>query len=316
MWWHDIHNPLIVIVGPTAVGKTNFSIKLAQKLNAEIISADSRYFYKGMDIGTAKPTILEMEGIRHHLIDVSEPEQTWSLAEFQKTTYKIISEIHSRDSIPLLVGGTGQYIKCIVEGWEMPEQARDDRLREILESEVKFKGNDFLYAYLEKVDPKAAAIIDPRNIRRTLRAIEVILRTGQRFSDQRKIIASPYSRKIIGLIRNRVDLYKRIDQRIDNMIANGLIQEVKNLLIKGHSAQTSSMSAIGYREICRFINGEISLDEAVVLMKRNTRQFVRRQANWFKEDDPNIKWFNAEEIELEVVLQYVQVSNNWLPPNK
>ena len=315
MWWRDFQNPLIVLVGPTAVGKTNFSIKLAQKLGAEIISADSRYFYKGMDIGTAKPSSLEMEGVPHHLIDVSDPDQTWSLAEFQKTTLEIISKIHSRNRIPLLVGGTGQYIKCIVEGWEMPVQARDDRLREILENEAKIKGDGFLYSYLEKVDPKSAAIIDARNIRRTLRAIEVILRTGQRFSDQRKITTSPFSRKIIGLIRDRGDLYCRIDQRIENMISGGLIQEVEKLLKSGYSALTPSMSAIGYREICSFINGEISLEEASIIMKRNTRQFVRRQANWFKENDPNIKWINAEEIEVNDVIDYIYASEGWLLPD-
>ncbi len=314
MWWHDFQNPLIVLVGPTAVGKTEFSIKLAQKLDAEIISADSRYFYKGMDIGTAKPSSLEMEGVPHHLIDVSDPNQTWSLADFQQTTLETISKIHSRNRIPLLVGGTGQYIKCIVEGWEMPVQARDDRLREILEKEANIKGNEFLYSYLEKVDPKSAAIIDARNVRRTLRAIEVILRTGQRFSDQRKITTSPFSRKIIGLIRDRGDLYRRIDQRIENMISGGLIQEVEKLLKSGYSAHTPSMSAIGYREICSFINGDISLEEASVIMKRNTRQFVRRQANWFKENDPNIKWFNAEEIEVDDAIDFICSSDGWLLP--
>ncbi len=316
MLWHNFLNPLIVIVGPTAVGKTSFSIELAKKIDGEIISADSRYFYRGMDIGTAKPSVEEMQDVPHHLIGILDPDKSWSLAEFQNITIKLISDIQERRKVPILVGGSGQYIKCIVEGWEMPSQPRDDFLREILEREVDKKGGQFLYSYLQKVDPKAAAFIDARNIRRSLRAVEVILRTGFRFSDQRRIVTSPFSRKTIGLIRDRVELYKRIDDRIEQMLKNGFIQEVGNLLEKGYSPDLSSMSAIGYREISKYLTGKITIDEAILLMKRNSRQFVRRQSNWFRENDPNIKWFRASDIDVENVHSYILSENGWLLPNK
>jgi tRNA dimethylallyltransferase len=314
MWWHEISRPLIVLVGPTAVGKTRFSIELAKKINGEIISADSRYFYREMDIGTAKPSDEEMQGIPHHLIDILDPDQQWSLAEFQHMTLQLISNIHDKGKVPILVGGSGQYIKCIVEGWEMPSQARDDKLRDVLEREVDIHGGQFLYSYLQKVDPSAASFIDARNIRRSLRAVEVILRTGYRFSDQRRVTNSPYSRKIIGLIRDRTELYKRIDERIYQMLENGFIQEVENLLKKGYSPDLPSLSAIGYRELCNYLSGKISIEEAILLMKRNTRQFVRKQSNWFREKDPNIKWFYAS-TEIENVHSYILSGEGWLLPH-
>lgn len=305
-----------MIVGPTAVGKTSFSIELAKKIDGEIISADSRYFYRDMDIGTAKPSVQEMQGVPHHLIGILDPDKSWSLAEFQNIAIKLILDIQERRKVPILVGGSGQYIKCIVEGWEIPSQPRDDSLREVLEHEVDKKGGQFLYSYLQKVDPKAAAFIDVRNIRRSLRAVEVILRTGYRFSDQRRIVNSPFSRKTIGLIRDRAELYKRIDDRIEQMLKNGFIQEVEILLEKGYSPDLSSMSAIGYREISKYLTGKITIDEAILLMKRNTRQFVRRQSNWFRENDPNIKWFSASDIDLENVYSYILSEYGWLLPNK
>ena len=316
MLWHNFLNPLIVIVGPTAVGKTSFSIELAKKIDGEIISADSRYFYRGMDIGTAKPSSEEMQGVPHHLIGILDPDKSWSLAEFQNITIQLISEIQDRGKVPILVGGSGQYIKCIVEGWEMPSQPRDDSLRDILEREVDKFGGQFLYSYLQKVDPKAASFIDARNIRRSMRAVEVILRTGYRFSDQRRVATSPFSRKIIGLIRDRVELYERIDERIEHMLKNGFVQEVDNLLKKGYSPDLSSMSAIGYREISKYLLGEKTIDEAILLMKRNTRQFVRRQSNWFRHNDPDIKWFQASKIDLDSIVSYIYSNEGWLLPDK
>lgn len=316
MLWHNFLNPLIVIVGPTAVGKTSLSIELAKKIDGEIISADSRYFYRGMDIGTAKPTNEEMQDVPHHLIGILDPDKSWSLAEFQKITIQLISDIQERGRVPILVGGSGQYVKCIVEGWELPSLPRDDSLREVLEREVDKQGGQFLHSYLQKVDPTAASFIDARNIRRSLRAVEVILRTGYRFSDQRRVVTSPFSRKIIGLIRDRVELYKRIDCRIEQMMKNGFVKEVENLLEKGYAPDLSSMSAIGYREICKYLTGKITIDEAILLMKRNTRQFVRRQSNWFSENDPNIKWFKASEIDLDFVISYIFSNDGWLLPDK
>jgi len=315
MSWNDHPKPLIVIVGPTAVGKTKLSIDLATILKGEIVSADSRYFYRGMDIGTAKPTNEEQKSVQHHLINVANPDETWSLAKFQNESKKIINEIQVRGNLPILVGGTGQYIQAVVQSWSMPAQERNDALRTVLENDVKEKGKDNLYEFLKIVDPEAAGNIDPRNFRRTLRAVEVILLTGKKFSDQRKITSSPYSRKIIGINLERLELYARIDFRIEEMFTNGFVDEVRNLVEQGYSSNLSSMSAIGYREICNYLRKEISLDDAIMLMKRNTRQYVRRQANWFKENDPNIRWFSANKLDMNQLVDYIQSDSGWQLPD-
>lgn len=315
MYWNNIVNPLIIIVGPTASGKTALSIELAKAFKGEIVSADSRYFYRGMDIGTAKPTNSEMQSVPHYMIDVSEPDETWSLAKFQNEAFKVIDQIHSRDRLPILVGGTGQYIHSVLHAWSMPAQERNDHLRAILEKEVVVRGRDNLYEYLKCVDPIAASQIDKRNFRRTLRAVEVILLTGHRFSDQRRISSSKYSRKTIGIKIERHELYTRIDQRIEKMIEDGFVDEVKKLIMNGYSPINSSMSAIGYREIYQYVHGTISLDEAIVLMKRNTRQFVRRQANWFKENDPQIQWFTNHDELLSEIIRYIHSNDGWLAPD-
>ena len=316
MSWNDYLKPLLVIVGPTAVGKTKLSIELARVLGGEIISADSRYFYRGMDIGTAKPTNEERKSVQHHLIDIADPNETWSLAKFQNEAKIIIKEIQERGNLPILVGGTGQYIHAVVQSWSMPAQERNDKLRSILENDVKSKGKDNLYEFLKLVDPEAAANIDFRNFRRTLRAVEVILLTGKKFSDQRKITSSPYRRKIIGIKMERQELYAKIDFRIEEMFKYGLIDEVRNLVEKGYSPNLSSMSAIGYREICNYLQNEISLEEAKLLMKRKTRQYVRRQANWFKENDPHIRWFVSTEMDINPLIDYIQSDTGWQLPDK
>ncbi|PKN87634.1 MAG: tRNA (adenosine(37)-N6)-dimethylallyltransferase MiaA [Chloroflexi bacterium HGW-Chloroflexi-8] len=316
MSWNDYPKPLLVIVGPTAAGKTKLSIELARVLDGEIISADSRYFYRGMDIGTAKPTYDERKSVQHHLIDIADPNETWSLAKFQNEAKIIINEIQERDHLPILVGGTGQYIQAVVQSWSMPAQERNDNLRSVLENKVKSKEKDNLYEFLKIVDPEAAAHIDFRNFRRTLRAVEVILLTGKRFSDQRKISSSPFSRKIIGINLDRTQLYARIDYRIEEMFKNGFVDEVRNLVEQGYSSDLSSMTAIGYREICNYLRNEISLDEAKVIMKRNTRQYVRRQANWFKENDPHIHWFLSNKMDFNQLIDYIQSDKGWQLPDK
>jgi tRNA dimethylallyltransferase len=283
---------LIVIVGPTAVGKTEISIDLAMDLHGEIISADSRLFYRGMDIGTAKPTLNERKGVPHHLIDIAEPDEKWSLALFQQTAYRLISEIQQKDRLPFLVGGTGQYVRAVVEGWAPPSLTPNHRLRTALEKWTEEIGADSLHEKLAVLDPQAAMIIDARNVRRTIRALEVIFGTGKRFSEQRTKSTSPFGVLMIGLTRPRQELYQRIDQRIDRMIREGFVDEVKSLLSKGYSPDLPSLSAIGYREVIAFLQGKISLEEAKILMRRQTRQFVRRQANWFKPRDPLIHWFD------------------------
>jgi len=294
---------LIILIGPTAVGKTELSLQLAERLNGEIISADSRLFYRGMDIGTAKPTSDERARVPHHLIDVADPDEIWSLAVFQQRATEIIADIHARGMLPLLVGGTGQYIRAVTEGWKPPEVEPDPRLRRVLEELGEDRGVYWLHAKLQKIDPLAAGKIDPRNVRRTIRALEVIMTTGKMFSQQRGQSDSPYHLLAIGLKRPREELYRRVDERIEAMFAAGFLEEVKGLLEVGYSPDLPTMSAIGYRECIRVVQGQLSLEQAKVEIRRATRVFVRRQANWFKDDDPDIRWFDAGQENLATLVE-------------
>jgi tRNA dimethylallyltransferase len=293
-----IKPPLILLIGPTAVGKTELSLQLAERLDGEIVSADSRLFYRGMDIGTAKPTPEERARAPHHLIDVADPDEVWSLAVFQQKATEIIANIHAHSKLPFLVGGTGQYIRAVSEGWLPPEVKPDSRLRGVLEGLAEKNDIYWLHAVLRKLDPIAAEKIDARNVRRTIRALEVILTTGLPFSQQRGQSDSPYKLLTIGLKRPREELYQRVDERIEAMFAEGLLDEVRGLLDKGYSPELPSMSAIGYRECVQVVNGQLTTEQAKVEMRRATRIFVRRQSNWFKEDDPDIHWFDAGENNL------------------
>jgi tRNA dimethylallyltransferase len=287
--------PLIVILGPTAVGKTEISIQVAEKLDGEIVSADSRLFYRGMDIGTAKPTQKVRARVPHHLIDVAEPDQPWSLALFQQEACQVIAEIHARGKLPLLVGGTGQYIRAVIQGWKVPEVEPRPGLRAALEHWTDEIGSEGLHARLRQLDVKAADAIDARNTRRTIRALEVILTSGRPFSELRQSQPSPYRLLLLGLTRPRSELYARIDARIQAMLEGGLVEEVQALLDKGYTSELPTLSAIGYREMLEYLHGKISLDEAAQRMRRATRTFVRRQANWFKPDDPQIHWFSVDQ---------------------
>jgi tRNA dimethylallyltransferase len=262
-----------------------------------------------MDVGTAKPTSEEMSRVPHHLIDIANPDEILSLAVFQQRAREVIADIHTRSKVPFLVGGTGQYVRAVTQGWSPPEVAPDPALRDVLGKIKEERGAHWLYAALDRLDPDAAAKIDARNFRRTVRALEVIFTTGRRFSDQRVQSESPYSLLTIGLRRPRAELYARVDARIDAMFANGLLDEVRGLLAKGYSADLPTMSAIGYRECVRVVKGQLSVEQAKVEMRRATRIFVRRQANWFRESDENIKWFEVRpgvEGEIEGVMR------NWL----
>lgn len=299
------------MVGPTAVGKTEAAIRLAERLNGEIVSADSRLFYRGMDIGTAKPGPAELARVRHHLIDVSDPDRSWSLVDFQRQARLAIADILSRGKLPFLVGGTGQYIQAVVEEWEVPVQAPDFRLRDALEAWGREIGAPELHRRLALIDPQAAARMEPHNLRRSVRALEVIFLTGRLFSAQRKRGSSPYQVCQIGLTRPREELYRRIDLRIDAMLAAGLLDEVRGLLAAGYSPDLPAFSAIGYREMIQVLRGSLDLPEAVVLMKRFTRQFIRRQANWFKAADPEIHWFDLSVTPLEEIEEFLKTGGCW-----
>lgn len=297
---------LVVLVGPTAVGKTELSIRLAESLRCEIVSADSRLFYIGMDIGTAKPTLDDRKRVRHHLIDVTTPDSAWSLAVFQAAAHNAIMDINRRGLIPLLVGGTGQYVRAVREGWQVPGVQPDPALRQALQHMADQIGAERLHQKLALIDPEAAAGIDFRNVRRTIRAFEVIFTTGKRYSSQRLRQPSPYQVLVLGLTRPRSELYERVDSRIQEMIKQGFLNEVRRLLAMGNAPDLPAFSAIGYREMIAHLQGKISLEEAILNIKRQSRIFVRRQANWFKLEDPNIHWFQAGQDTIPCMLELIR----------
>ncbi len=285
--------PLLVLVGPTAVGKTALSLALARRFDGEIVSADSRLFYRGLDIGTAKPTAAERGDIPHHLIDVCEPDETLSLGQYQRLAYRTIDEILARGRLPILVGGTGQYVWAVVEGWGIPEVAPRPALRAALEG----LGQDEAARWLAALDPTAAGRIDPRNVRRVVRALEVTLVTGRPISALQRRTPPPYDIHLIGLREERDALYARIDARVDEMMSAGLLDEVAGLRDAGYGPELPSMSGLGYRQLLAFLAGEMSLDAAVERVKFETHRFARQQATWFRRDDSRIAWFEAGERE-------------------
>lgn len=302
-----LYRPLIVLLGPTAVGKTEISLSLAERLEGEIVSADSRLFYRGMDIGTAKPTPEEQARVPHHLIDIANPDQTLSLAVFQQQARGAIAAVHARGRLPFLVGGTGQYVRAVVEGWQPPAAGPDPRLRQALEEWAGKIGPQGLHARLAVLDPQAAETIDYRNLRRTVRALEVILTTGRRFSALRQKAGSPYQALNLGLTRPRPELYARVDARIDAMLAAGLVEEVQALMDQGYPSDLPAFSAIGYRQVVDYLQGRLTLEQAVAEIRRMTRVFVRRQANWFKPGDPEIHWFEVRPGVEEALLERISV---------
>ncbi|MDE3089419.1 MAG: tRNA (adenosine(37)-N6)-dimethylallyltransferase MiaA [Chloroflexota bacterium] len=279
---------LIAILGPTAVGKTALSIKLAEEFRGEIVSADSRQVYRGMDIGTAKPTADEQRRVRHHLIDMVNPDESFTLSEYQHFAYAAIADIHARGYVPFLVGGSGLYVRAVLEGLSIPRVAPDPARR----AELAREDAAGLYARLQQVDPTAAAKIDPRNKRRVIRAIEVCETTGTPISVQQTRDAPDYRVRRIGLTLPREELYRRINTRVDQMIAAGLVDEVRGLIARGYSTDVPAMSGLGYRQIELFLRGSISLEQAARLLKRDTRRFVHHQYSWFRLDDARIQWFD------------------------
>lgn len=286
-------SPLIVIVGPTAAGKTELSIRLAEGVDGEVVSADSRQVYRLMDVGTAKATPQEQARVPHHLIDIVNPDETLGLAQYQAMAYAAIDDILARGKVPLLVGGTGQYVMAVVEGWQVPRVPPDEDLRRELYARAEKEGAAVLHAQLQMLDPVAAGRIDPRNVRRVVRALEVCLTTGRRFSEQQRKSPPPYRILILGLTMPRSQLYQRIDQRVDRMLELGLEQEVRRLVVAGYGFDLPAMSGVGYGQFRPYLDGTAALAEVVREIKRATRRFVRHQSNWFRKDDARIHWFDV-----------------------
>lgn len=297
--------PLVAIVGPTASGKTALAVRLCREVGGEVVSADSRQVYRGMDIGTAKATPKEQAGVPHHLLDVVNPDQALGLAEFQALAYTAIDDILARGRVPFLVGGTGQYAMAVLEGWQVPRVPPDEGLRRELYRQAEDEGPGALHARLQALDPAAARRIDPRNVRRVIRALEVCLVTGRPISEQQEKAPPPYRILILGLELPRDVLYERIDRRVEAMMAAGLEDEVRRLVAAGYGFDLPAMSGVGYGQFRAYLAGEASLDETVQAIKRATRRFVRHQANWFRRDDPRIHWLDARADPFEPALHLV-----------
>jgi tRNA dimethylallyltransferase len=297
--------PLLIILGPTAIGKTSLAIDLATQLNGEIIGADSRQVYKYMDIGTAKPTLEQQQAVKHHLIDVVAPDENLTLAQYQRLAYAAIDDVLARGKFPMLVGGTGQYLTAVEEGWSIPEVPPNDDLREKLEAEAEAIGYEAFHQKLITVDPQAAEKIHPNNVRRVVRALEVYMETGTPISILQQKQPPPYRIRVLGLRMEREALYHQADKRVDMMIVDGFVDEVKSLLASGYAASLSSMSALGYRELVSHIQGNIALDAAIELTKFSTHDFIRRQEIWFRGHDNGILWHNVTELDTNTILKSI-----------
>ncbi len=287
---------MLVLLGPTAVGKTRLSLELAEALGAEIISGDSMQVYRGMDIGTAKIAAAEMNGIPHHLIDIHDPREAYSVAEFQEQGARLIEEISERGKLPFIVGGTGLYIESLCYGFRFSEAVADEAFRKEQEAYAEAHGAEALHARLAAVDPASAERLHPNDRRRIIRALEIHHQTNIPLSDSLAVQKkeSPYDLCLIGLTMDRQILYKRIEDRIDQMLAEGLVAEVQGLLEKGYGRSLVSMQGLGYKEIAAYLEGETTLAEAVVLLKRDTRRFAKRQLSWFRHMK-EIQWVDVLE---------------------
>ncbi len=299
--------PIIVVIGATAVGKTATAIRLAQEIGGEVVSVDSRYFYRGMNIGTAKPNLAEQQGIPHHLVDIADPDEVISLAVFQKMATDIIQDIHQRSKLPILVGGTGQYVRAVMEGWMIPEVAPQIELREYFQRFYEQQGVEAIVNWLKKLDPEAYKLVDLQNPRRVIRALEVIYASGKTFSGQRKKQPSNYRILQIGLHLPREVLYQRADERVDWMMTSGFVDEVKTLINRGFDMNLPSMSAIGYYELYAYLNGQMTLAEAIYKIKMRTHNFIRKQAAWFRSSDPAIQWVDMNQNPYNEVNQLARI---------
>lgn len=299
------HRPLIVLTGPTAVGKTALSIALAKAVNGEIISADCMQVYKGMDIGSAKITKEEMQGIRHHLIDILSPEEEFNVTIFQEKCKEAIHEIYQRGAIPILTGGTGFYIQAVLKNVDFAEHPTDQAYREELETLAKEKGPEALHEMLMQVDPESADSIHPNNIKRNIRALEYFKQTGTKISahnESEKEKSSIYNSLYFVLTDDRQKLYENIEKRVDIMFEQGLLEEVRGLKEKGYHKEMVSMQGLGYKEILAAFDGEMTIEEAKDLIKKETRHFAKRQLTWFRREndciwiEKSLYHYNTDEI--------------------
>jgi tRNA dimethylallyltransferase len=309
---------VIVIVGPTCSGKTNLSLKLSEKISAEIISADSRQIYKYLNLGTAKPSHVQIEKVPHHVIDILDPSENYDASRFEKDAEKVIEEIINKNKIPIVVGGSGLYIKALIDGiFETADKSvetsshrdKDEDYRKELHQKRKEFGNEFLYEELKKVDPYSALKMLPQNWKRVIRALEVFHTTGEPIWKHHQKQSSSKEKKCsftqFGLNWERKILYENIDRRVDWMIDNGLIEEVKNILKMGYNKNLNSLNTVGYKEVIQHLDGEITLERAIELIKRNTRHYAKRQMTWFRKDN-RIHWFDIQdEKDLELIPQKI-----------
>lgn len=290
---NEAEKPLLVILGPTASGKTKLSLNLAKQLNGEIISTDSRQIYREMPIATDVIMPNEQEGVTHHMLEIVSPSETLTLAEFKDLATQKIEQIHQQNKLPILAGGTGLYVSAITQGYDVPKVAPNDKLRDQLEKEAEEHGNEFVHNKLKELDPQAAYSIHPNNLRYVIRAIEINEATGANKSDS--MSQSPYNTFFLGITRPREELYERINARVDKQVERGLIEEVQALIKKGYAENLPSMSSLGVKEIIPYINREMDLSECLEILKRNTRRYCKRQLTWLKRYD-NVHWLNPSEI--------------------
>ena len=284
---------LLVIVGPTAVGKSALGLELARAFDGEIVSADSRQVYRRMDIGTAKPSLEERSSVNHHLVDIIEPDEPYSLALFQRDAGDAIQSIKKNGRLPVMVGGSGQYVWAVTEGWQVPLVPPDPELRGRLERRAEEEGPSVLYDELVRLDPESAIRVDRGNTRRVVRALEVYFGAADAGPAKRPQKSSNLNVKILGLTMDRARLYDTIDVRVERMISEGWIEEVQGLLDRGFDPTLPALSSLGYGELVRCLRGELSLDDAVQRIKYRTHGFARRQYAWFKPGDERISWYDV-----------------------
>jgi len=299
---------LMILAGPTAVGKTDISIKLAEKLNGEIISADSMQIYRYMDIGSAKVSTEEMKGIPHHMIDIVEPDRSFNVSEFKKLAEEAIDQIAARNKLPMVVGGTGLYINSLICNYDFRSAETDEEYREYLMKLAESKGKEFVHSMLKEVDEESYDRLYPNDLKRVIRALEVYKLTGETISgynSRKESYECPYNLEYYVLTMDRTALYDRINQRVDKMMDMGLIEEVKNLKERGYTSDMQSMKGIGYKELLYYLDGRISLPEAIELVKKGSRNYAKRQLTWFRKD-PRVQWINKDKFHSEdEIVEYI-----------